>query len=152
MVVIDAEKHGLDYKQSERDNDIAYLKKTYQGTTDVNGRYHEGAATLISRSKSQQEVLKRKGSPKVNQKDKDWYDPSKSEGALIWNSVKEEYTDKNGKVKVRTQKSTKMAEVDDARLLISDADTPRKELMLSMQTREKTSPTRHVWRLSTLVR
>ena len=125
MVVIDAEKHGLDYKQSEKDNDIAYLKKTYQGTTDANGRYHEGAATLISRSKSQQEVLKRKGSPKVNQKGKDWYDPSKPEGALIWNSVTEEYTDKNGKVKVRTQKSTKMAETDDARLLISDADTPQ---------------------------
>ena len=124
MVVIDAEKHGLDYKQSEKDNDIAYLKKTYQGTTDVNGRYHEGAATLISRSKSQQEVLKRKGSPKVNQKGKEWYDPSKPEGSLIWNSVTEEYTDKNGKVKVRTQKSTKMAETDDARLLISDADTP----------------------------
>ena len=125
MVVIDAEKHGLDYKQSEKDNDIAYLKKTYQGTTDVNGRYHEGAATLISRSKSQQEVLKRKGSPKVNQKGKDWYDPSKPEGSLIWNSVTEEYTDKNGKVKVRTQKSTKMAETDDARLLISDANTPQ---------------------------
>ena len=125
MVVIDAEKHGLDYKQSEKDNDIAYLKKTYQGTTDANGRSHEGAATLISRSKSQQEVLKRKGSPKVNQKGKDWYDPSKPEGSLIWNSVTEEYTDKNGKVKVRTQKSTKMAETDDARLLISDADTPQ---------------------------
>lgn len=125
MVVIDAEKHGLDYKQSEKDNDIAYLKKTYQGTTDANGRYHEGAATLISRSKSQQEVLKRKGSPKVNQRGKDWYDPSKPEGSLIWNSVTEEYTDKNGKVKVRTQKSTKMAETDDARLLISDADTPQ---------------------------
>lgn len=125
MVVIDAEKHGLDYKQSEKDNDIAYLKKTYQGTTDANGRYHEGAATLISRSKSQQEVLKRKGSPKVNQKGKDWYDPSKPEGSLIWNSVTEEYTDKNGKVKVRTQKSTKMAETDDARLIISDADTPQ---------------------------
>ena len=125
MVVIDAEKHGLDYKQSEKDNDIAYLKKTYQGTTDVNGRYHEGAATLISRSKSQQEVLKRKGSPKVNHKGKEWYDPSKPEGSLIWNSVTEEYTDKNGKVKVRTQKSTKMAETDDARLLISDADTPQ---------------------------
>lgn len=125
MVVIDAEKHGLDYKQSEKDNDIAYLKKTYQRTTDANGRYHEGAATLISRSKSQQEVLKRKGSPKVNQKGKDWYDPSKPEGSLIWNSVTEEYTDKNGEVKVRTQKSTKMAETDDARLLISDADTPQ---------------------------
>ena len=27
MVVIDAEKHKLDYKQSVKDNDIAYLKK-----------------------------------------------------------------------------------------------------------------------------
>lgn len=137
MVVIDAEKHGLDYKQSEKDNDIAYLKKTYQGTTDANGRYHEGAATLISRSKSQQEVLKRKGSPKVNQKGKDWYDPSKPEGALIWNSVTEEYTDKNGKVKVRTQKSTKMAEVDDARLLISDADTPQERAYAEYANKRK---------------
>lgn len=137
MVVIDAEKHGLDYKQSEKDNDIAYLKKTYQGTTDVNGRYHEGAATLISRSKSQQEVLKRKGSPKVNQKGKDWYDPSKPEGALIWNSVTEEYTDKNGKVKVRTQKSTKMAEVNDARLLISDADTPQERAYAEYANKRK---------------
>lgn len=137
MVVIDAEKHGLDYKQSEKDNDIAYLKKTYQGTTDANGHYHEGAATLISRSKSQQEVLKRKGSPKVNQKGKDWYDPSKPEGALIWNSVTEEYTDKNGKVKVRTQKSTKMAEVDDARLLISDADTPQERAYAEYANKRK---------------
>lgn len=137
MVVIDAEKHGLDYKQSEKDNDIAYLKKTYQGTTDANGRYHEGAATLISRSKSQQEVLKRKGSPKVNQKGKDWYDPSKPEGSLIWNSVTEEYTDKNGKVKVRTQKSTKMAETDDARLIISDADTPQERAYAEYANQKK---------------
>lgn len=47
MVVIDAEKHKLDYKQSEIDNGIASLKKKYQGTTDSDGRYHEGAATLI---------------------------------------------------------------------------------------------------------
>ena len=142
MVVIDAEKHGLDYKQSEKDNDIAYLKKTYQGTTDVNGRYHEGAATLISRSKSQQEVLKRKGSPKVNQKGKEWYDPSKPEGSLIWNSVTEEYTDKNGKVKVRTQKSTKMAETDDARLLISDADTPQERAYAEYANQRKDLPNR----------
>lgn len=125
MVVIDAEKHGLDYRQSEKDNDIAYLKKKYQGHIGEDGKYHEGAATLISRAKSEEDVLKRKGSPKVNQKGKDWYDPTKPEGSLIWNSVKEEYTDKNGKTQVRTQKSTKMAETDDARTLISEADTPQ---------------------------
>lgn len=47
MVVIDAEKHKLDYKQSEQDNGISALRKKYQGTVDENGRYHEGAATLI---------------------------------------------------------------------------------------------------------
>lgn len=125
MVVIDAEKHKLDYKKSEIDNAIASLKKKYQGTYDNEGRYHEGAATLISRAKSEVSVLKRKGSPKVNQVGKDWYDPSRPEGALIWNSVKEEYTDpKTGKTRVRTQKSTRMAETDDAFTLVSDANTP----------------------------
>ncbi len=125
MVVIDAEKHKLDYKKSEIDNGIASLKKKYQGTYDNEGRYHEGAATLISRAKSEVSVLKRKGSPKINQVGKDWYDPSRPEGALIWNSVKEEYTDpKTGKTRVRTQKSTRMAETDDAFTLVSDANTP----------------------------
>jgi hypothetical protein len=125
MVVIDAAKHKLNYKKSEEDNGIAALKKRYQGTTDEDGRYHEGSATLISRSKSETPVLKRKGSPKVNQVGKDWYDPDKPEGALIWNSVYEEYTDKNGKTKVRTQASTKMAEAKDARELSSG--TPQEE-------------------------
>lgn len=125
MVVIDAEKHKLDYKQSAEDNAIASLKKKYQGTYDEEGKYHDGASTLISRAKSETQVLKRKGSPKVNQEGKPWYDPSKPEGELIYKEVKEEYTDKNGKVHVRTQKSTKMAETTDARTLISDADTPQ---------------------------
>jgi DNA-binding CsgD family transcriptional regulator len=43
MVVIDAEKHGLDYKASYNDNGIAALKKKYQTG---------GASTLISRAKS----------------------------------------------------------------------------------------------------
>ncbi len=91
MVVIDAEKHGLDYKKSEIVNDIATLKKTYQGHIGEDGKYHEGSATLISRSKSKLDVLKRKGSPKINTKDKSWYDPDKPEGALLWNSVEESY-------------------------------------------------------------
>lgn len=115
MVVIDADKHKLDYKQSERDNGISALKKKYQGTVDENGRYHEGAATLISRAKSETSVLKRKGSPIID----------KETGEQRYKEVYEEYTDKNGKVKVRTQASTKMAETKDARTLSSG--TPQEE-------------------------
>lgn len=46
MVVIDAQKHHLNYKQSELDNGIPALKKKYQGKS--NG----GASTLISRAGS----------------------------------------------------------------------------------------------------
>lgn len=115
MVVIDAEKHKLDYKQSELDNGIASLKKKYQGTIDADGRYHEGAATLISRAKSETSVLKRRGSPIIN----------KETGEQSYNEVYEEYTDRRGKTRVRTQASTKMAETKDARTLSSG--TPQEE-------------------------
>lgn len=173
MVVIDAEKHKLDYKQSEIDNNIAALHRKYQGKATG------GAATVLSKSKGQQSVEKRQGSPRINQKGKDWYDPSKPEGALIYkksddlyypdrsydkasgmmtikttsgkkityNVADKEaadryapvkrvdadtgdvtYTDKTGnisyKLKTRTQKSTKMAETDDAYSLVSDARHP----------------------------
>ena len=115
MVVIDAEKHKLDYKQSEIDNDIASLKKKYQGTVDADGKYHEGASTLLSRAKSETQVLKRRGTPTIN-----------DDGSLSYKEVKEEYVDKNGKIQVRTQKSTKMAETSDARTLSSG--TPQEEV------------------------
>ena len=60
MVVIDAEKHKLDYKQSYLDNGIKALKEKYQGKYDENGKYKEGASTLISRAKSEIEVPERK--------------------------------------------------------------------------------------------
>ena len=119
MVVIDAEKHKLNYKQSEIDNNIAALKKKYQGHIEDDGRYHEGASTVISRAKSETTVQKRKGSMHVNQIGKPWYDPSKPEGAKIWTLDNETYTDKKGNQVYRTQKSTKMAEVDDAAKLSS---------------------------------
>lgn len=78
MVVIDAHKHKLNYKQSELDNNIAALHKQYQGKATG------GAATILSRAKGQASVNKRQGTPKVNQKGKKWYDPSKPEGALIY--------------------------------------------------------------------
>lgn len=116
MVVIDAEKHKLDYKQSEIDNGIASLKKKYQGTVDEDGSYHEGASTLISRAKSEVSVVKRQGSPRIDEET----------GEQIWKNVDDPiYTDRRtGKTKVRTQPSTKMAETKDAFTLVSEADTP----------------------------
>lgn len=128
MVVIDAEKHKLDYKQSEIDNNIAALKKEYQGKTTG------GATTIISRAKGETDVVKRQGTPKVNMKGKDWYDPSRPEGALIYKRADDaEYTvrkvnKRTGEVtevtKTRTQKSTKMAETDDANTLVSQYKHP----------------------------
>lgn len=129
MVVIDAEKHKLDYKQSEVDNNIAALKKEYQ---------EGGASTLISRAKSQYSVDKRQGTPKINIKGEDWYDPSKPEGAYVYKKADDlEYTyekvnKKTGAktvvTKNRTQQSTRMAEEDDATTLISEANTPMEKV------------------------
>ena len=61
MVVIDAEKHHLDYKQSARDNDIQTLKKKYQGRiNEETGRMNTGASTILSRAKAEAYVDKRK--------------------------------------------------------------------------------------------
>jgi DNA-binding CsgD family transcriptional regulator len=56
MVVIDAEKHHLDYKQSAKDNGIAALKKQYQPKP---GGKSGGASTLISQAKSEVRVPER---------------------------------------------------------------------------------------------
>lgn len=62
MVVIDAEKHKLDYKRSEIENDIASLKRKYQRTVREDGSIKTGgASTIISRAKSKELVDKRRG-------------------------------------------------------------------------------------------
>ena len=148
MVVIDAGKHKLDYKQSEIDNNIAALKKKYQTTIDTDGREHTGgASTLLSRSKGEVSVLKRQGSPKVNLKGKAWYDPSKPEGSLVYQIADDvnyevpKVNRRTGEVtivtKQRTQRSTKMAETDDAKTLISDANTPMERLYADYANRMK---------------
>lgn len=92
MVVIDAEKHKLNYKQSEFDNNIAALKKQYQIHIDENGNEkYGGASTILSKAKSQAPVPKRRGQANINQKGKPWYDPSKPEGALIYKASPDAY-------------------------------------------------------------
>ena len=53
MVIIDAEKHHYDWRQSYKDNNIKELYVNYQGTAKG------GAATLISKAKSPLDIPKR---------------------------------------------------------------------------------------------
>lgn len=100
MVVIDAEKHKLDYKQSEIDNNIAALHKDYQGKSTG------GASTIISKAKGQASEDKTQGTPKVNKKGTPDYDPSKPEGAYIYKKADDLYYPdrhfENGKAVIAT--------------------------------------------------
>ena len=101
MVVIDAEKHKLDYKASEIDNNIAALRDEYQ--PKPNGR-SGGASSILSRAKGETSVEKRQGSYKVNMPDNDDYDPTRPVGAKIWKKADDlYYVDR-----VKYDKSTKM--------------------------------------------
>lgn len=103
MVVIDAEKHGLNYKQSALDNGIAQLKQKYQGSKN------SGASTLISKASSEKRVDLRKESYDIGKKGEKVYrlDPDNL------------YTNKNGVVVKKQTKSTKLAEEKDANKLSS---------------------------------
>jgi len=63
MVVIDAEKHNLNWKQSRIDNGIPQLKKEYQHGPDETGRTNAGASTLISKAGSAIRIPDRKPRP-----------------------------------------------------------------------------------------
>ena len=57
MVVIDSQKHKLDWKQSAKDNGIAALQKRYQTyVSPLDGKVHVGASTLVSKSKQSVQV------------------------------------------------------------------------------------------------
>ena len=108
MVVIDAEKHKLDYKQSEKDNGIAELKKKYQGYTLSDGTEKGGASTLLSRRKQDIRVDERQGSGRI--------DPDT--GKVTYKESGRTYVDKKtGKVTKATTKVKLLSEVDDLRTL-----------------------------------
>ena len=109
MCIIDAEKHGLDYKRCYQDCDIDSLKKRYQGGG--------GVATLISRAKSEVRVPERKNFS-IDR------DTNPETGERRFRETGRSYVDTDGSVKYAEEKSTRMFETNDARTLISDADTP----------------------------
>lgn len=108
MVVIDAKKHELNYKESASANGIPDLKRKYQGSANA------GASTLISRAKSEARVPERKdrtqplGGP-INKKT----------GEKEYELTGRTFTDSKGRTVVRTTKSTKLAEAKDAHTLSS---------------------------------
>ena len=121
MVVIDAYKHNLNYRQSEKDNDIQALKNKYQAKEDTSKK-GGGASTLISRATSEQRVAQRK---LRSAKDGGYID--KDTGEVIYVPTGETYSVKKTNAKgevtekkvLRTISSTKMAETKDAYSLSS---------------------------------
>lgn len=110
MVVIDAAKHRLDYKQSEKDNGIAELKTKYQPKYDDDGNVvgGGGAHTLISRKKQDVRVPERQGSGRI--------DPET--GKVTYKESGRTYI-KNGKVTPATNTVKLINTVDDVRTLSS---------------------------------
>lgn len=103
MVVIDAEKHNLNYKQSAIDNGIGQLKTKYQGKSTA------GASTLISRASSEIRVPERKQGFTVD----------RTSGTKVFRETGATFVDGKGKTVVRTTKSKKLAETDNASTLSS---------------------------------
>lgn len=113
MVVIDAEKHNLNYKLSYNDNNIKQLKDKYQRQPDGSS----GAATIISRAKSEIRVPERK-------------ERSQAKGGPVNPVTGEREFEPTGRVHWKTKtplttKSTRLAEAKDAHALSSGTPMER---------------------------
>lgn len=111
MVVIDAEKHKLDYKRSEKENGIQELKQKWQIRVDEDGNEkYGGASTLLSRRKQTVRVPERRGSVRVD----------KDTGELIYKESGRTFTDpKTGKERIAEDTVSLISETKDARTLSS---------------------------------
>lgn len=111
MVVIDAEKHKLDYKRSERENGIQELKQKWQIRVDEEGNEkYGGASTLLSRRKQTVRVPERCGSVRVD----------KESGEYIYKESGRTFTDpKTGRERLAEDTVSLISETKDARTLSS---------------------------------
>lgn len=142
MVVIDSEKHHLDYKKSASDNNIRALKDKYQKRiSEETGEELSGASTIFSRSHAKVRIDQRKEITDTSKMTPDelrrW-----NEGYKIWRSTEEKITQRitdpskmtaeerasynAGKKVYRTTNKNKQTEVyrmdtvDDATTLVRD--------------------------------
>lgn len=108
MVVIDANKHELNYKLSAEVNGIASLKRKYQGSAK------SGASTLISRARSRIDVDDRKPRPYSEGGPID-----RATGRKVFVETGKMRTTSTGKLVPVKVQSKKLAETDDAFTLSS---------------------------------
>lgn len=135
MVVIDAEKHNLNYKQSAIDNGIEELKAKYQAKE---GGGYGGASTIISRAGAEYRIPIRE-----EKKGRAGIDPET--GKKLYNEKPEFYTkettNKKGEVKTKTvermMESTRMYETDDAFELVSKERYPMEIVYATYANRMK---------------
>lgn len=113
MVVIDAEKHNLNWRQSAKDNNISDLKKKYQGGAT------KGATTIVSRASSPKVVNERRAA-KVGEGGA--IDPVT--GRKNYVETGNSYVNRKGETVFNKTTSTRMAEVDDAFDLVSKKSAP----------------------------
>jgi hypothetical protein len=114
MVVIDSEKHNLDWKRSAAVNGIAQLKEKYQKEPLGQTRGPGGASTLITRAGSTEYIPQRKARPSAQGGP---IDPVT--GKKVYVPTGRTYEDKQGRVKVKKQTIEKLANTDDAHTLSS---------------------------------
>lgn len=113
MVVIDAEKHELNYKQSAIDNNIKELKLKYQ-----NGG---GASTLISRAGAEERVTRLK-----LRKASDGGPIDRKTGKLMYDAATaESYVNSTGETITLKRNTTRLAEAIDANDLSSGTPIER---------------------------
>ena len=145
MVVIDAEKHKLDYKRSERENGIPELKQKWQIRVDEEGATHYGgASTLLSRRKQTVRVPERRGSVRVD----------KETGEFIYKESGRTFIDpKTGKERKAEDTVSLISETKDARTLSSGtiqenlyADFSNKLKAMANQARKEAVNTKGIQR------
>lgn len=117
MVVIDAEKHKLDYKRSEKENGIQELKQKYQIRVDDDGNEkYGGASTLLSRRKQTVRIPERRGSVRID----------KDTGEYIYKESGRTFTDKKGKKRIAEDEVSRISLEKDVRnLMSSKTGTPQ---------------------------
>jgi hypothetical protein len=114
MVVIDAEKHGLDYKSSSKVNGIPSLKEKYQGKSNA------GASTLLSRASSESHPYARRPRRAAEGGPID-----KATGRKVFVETGETYTNRRGKVERVKTNSVQRRETADANTLSSGTPIER---------------------------
>jgi AraC-like DNA-binding protein len=135
MVVIDAAKHKLNYRQSEKDNAIQQLKDKYQSNEPNTGHSKGGTTTLISASgkTSAERIDKRIPRPAAQGGP---IDPKTGKKVFV-RDPRAAYTTKDGETKYRKESVSKLALADDANVYVSKPGTPMERIYADHSNRLK---------------